>query len=123
MEFTGERIIPKRVDQNPLFEEHLARYFFSGELVQGQRVLDLGCGTGYGSYYLSQKGARFVVATDIDAEAVQYAQRHYQAPNLAYLQSNAVHLPLCQQTFDLIVSFEVIEHLQDVTLYLAEISR
>jgi len=123
MEFTGERVIPKQVDQNPLFEEHLARYFFTGELIQGQRVLDLGCGTGYGSYYLSQKGAQFVLATDIDAQAVQYARLHYKAPNLAYFQSNAVCLPLRQQTFDIVVSFEVIEHLQAVTTYLAEISR
>lgn len=123
MEFTGERVIPKRVEQNPLFEEHLARYFFAGELVRGQRVLDLGCGTGYGSYYLSQKGAQFVLATDIDAEAIQYARLHYQAPNLAFVQSNAIHLPVYQQTFDIVVSFEVIEHLQDVTTYLAEINR
>ncbi len=123
MKFTGERVIPEQVELTPLLEEHLARYFFAREFVQGQRVLDLGCGTGYGSYYLSQKGAQFVLATDIDAEAIQYARLHYKAPNLAYFQSNGSHLPLSQQTFNIIVSFEVIEHLQAVEAYLTEISR
>jgi SAM-dependent methyltransferase len=123
VKFTGERVIPKQVNLTPLFEEHLARYFFAGEFVQGQCVLDLGCGTGYGSYYLSQKGAQFVLATDVDAEAIQYARLHYKAANLLYLQSNAINLPLAQQSFDLVISFEVIEHLQAVKTYLAEISR
>jgi SAM-dependent methyltransferase len=123
MEFTGERVIPGQADLTPLFEEHLARYFFAGEFVEDRRVLDLGCGTGYGSYYLGQKGARFVLGTDIDSEAVEYARFHYKAPELAYVQGNALHLPLFQETFDVVVSFEVLEHLQAATTYLAEISR
>jgi ubiquinone/menaquinone biosynthesis C-methylase UbiE len=123
MEFTGERVIPGQTDLTLLFEEHLARYFFAGEFVEDRRILDLGCGTGYGSYYLRQKGARFVLGTDIDSEAVEYACSHYQALNLGYVQSNALQLPLCQKSFDVVVSFEVLEHLQAATTYLAEISR
>jgi ubiquinone/menaquinone biosynthesis C-methylase UbiE len=123
MEFTGERVIPQSAELVPLYEEHLARYYFAGEFVKGQRVLDLGCGTGYGSYYLSQKGARFVLGTDINGEAVQYAGQHYHAANLAYLQHDALNLPLDRSTFDVVVSFEVIEHLQSAATYLTEVSR
>jgi SAM-dependent methyltransferase len=122
MDFTGERVIPGLIELTPLFEEHLARYFFAGNFVQDQQVLDLGCGTGYGSYYLSQRGASFVLGTDIDEASVRYARRHYKAPNLAYCQSDALQLPSCSQRFNVVVSFEVIEHLEAKS-YLAEISR
>lgn len=118
MEFTGERFIPDYVDHTSLFEEHMARYYWAGQFVRGQRVLDLGCGTGYGSYYLSQQDARLVVGSDVDEQAIAYASSHYRAPNLCFAQSDARRLPLSGQAFDLVVSFEVIEHLPEVTDYL-----
>lgn len=123
MEFTGERVIPDAESQVPLYEEHLARYYFAGEFVQNKSVLDLGCGTGYGSYYLSQQGAKFVLGTDIDAEAIQYAQANFKSSCLAFFQSDVSHLPLNSQIFDVVVSFEVIEHLKSPTPSLAETSR
>ena len=119
MEFTGERFIPDYVDHTSLFEEHMARYYWAGQFVRGQRVLDLGCGTGYGSYYLSQQGARLVVGSDVDGQAIAYAAAHYHAPNLCFVQNDAQRVPLSGQTFDLVVSFEVIEHLPQVNDYLA----
>ena len=123
MEFTGERVIPDAESQVPLFEEHLARYYSAGEFVKNKSVLDLGSGTGYGSYYLSQQGAKFVSGTDIDAEAIQYAQAHFKSSCLAFFQSDVSHLPLNSQIFDVVVSFEVIEHLKSPTPSLAETSR
>lgn len=123
MEFTGERVVPDVVEVMPLFEEHLARYFFASKFVQNQKVLDLGCGTGYGSYHLSQNGAQSVLAGDLDGETVRYAHHNYQASNLAFFQSDALHIPMRSQSFDMVVSFEVIEHLEPATGYLAEISR
>jgi SAM-dependent methyltransferase len=123
MDYTGERVIPGLPEINPLLEEHLARYFLAARLAQGRSILDLGCGTGYGSHYLSEKGARSVFGTDIDAETIQYAALHYNAPNLAFAQCDAVRLPFRSQVMDLVVSFEVIEHLQPVKTYLTEISR
>ena len=118
MEFTGERFIPDYVDHTSLFEEHMARYYWAGQFVRGRRVLDLGCGTGYGSYYLSQQGASLVVGSDVAAQAIAYAAGHYRAPNLHFVQSDARRVPLAGHTFDLVVSFEVIEHLPEVTDYL-----
>ena len=47
-EFTGERLIPGEVDID-LLNEHMARYHFAVRLARGKRVLDAGCGAGYGA--------------------------------------------------------------------------
>ena len=81
-EFTGERLIPGQVDVD-LLNEHLARYAFAARLAQGKRVLDLGCGAGYGSAELA-KTAHWVTGVDIAAEAVDYARAAYRLPNLRF---------------------------------------
>ena len=55
-EFTGERVIPGEVDVD-LLNEHMARYTFAARLARGKRVLDAGCGAGYGSAELARGGA------------------------------------------------------------------
>src|SRR5215467_1277008 len=81
-EFTGERVIPGEVDVD-LLNEHLARYAFAARLARGKRVLDAGCGAGYGSAELA-RAALSVVGIDISAEAVAYAGANYQLPNLTF---------------------------------------
>src|SRR6185369_7078285 len=83
-EFTGERLIPGEVDID-LLNEHMARYHFAVRLARGKRVLDAGCGAGYGSSALAEV-AESVTAVDIAAEAVDYARSHYPAANLAFEQ-------------------------------------
>ena len=56
-EFTGERLIPGEVDID-LLNEHMARYNFAARLTRGKRVLDAGCGAGYGSAELAQSAER-----------------------------------------------------------------
>jgi protein-L-isoaspartate O-methyltransferase len=73
-EFTGERVIPGEVDID-LLNEHLARYTFAARLARGKRVLDAGCGAGYGSAELSLS-AHSVVGVDSAAEAVAFARAH-----------------------------------------------
>jgi len=68
MEFTGERVIPGQVDPD-LLNEHLARYAFAARLARGKRVLDAGCGAGYGSAELV-KSALSVVGVDAAADPV-----------------------------------------------------
>ena len=59
MEFTGERVVPGQTDVD-LMNEHLARYGFAESLVAGKRVLDAGCGVGYGSARLARSADRVV---------------------------------------------------------------
>ncbi len=120
-EFTGERIIPDQVDAD-LLSEHLARYAFAARLARGKRVLDAGCGAGYGSIELA-KGALAVTGVDASAEAVDYAREHYRLPNLSYEQASVESLPFPDAAFDMVVAFEVIEHLENWRAFLQEVRR
>ena len=121
LEFTGERVVPGQADVD-LLNEHLARYTFSARLAGGKRVLDAGCGAGYGSAELARI-ARSVVGADIAAEAVDFARAHYPLPNLCFEQASCTALPHPDGRFDLVVAFEVIEHLQDWRALLSEARR
>ncbi|MFB3828142.1 MAG: methyltransferase domain-containing protein [Bryobacteraceae bacterium] len=120
-EFTGERLIPGEVDAD-LLNEHLARYAFAARLSRGKRVLDAGCGAGYGAAELA-KTALEVTGVDASGEAVAYAREHYRLPNLRFDQGSVTALPYADASFDLVVAFEVIEHLDDWRSFLAEVRR
>ena len=120
-EFTGERVIPGEVDID-LMNEHLARYAFAARLARGKRVLDAGCGTGYGSAELA-KVAASVTGVDVARDAVDFAREHYRLPNLGFEQASCTALPHCDAAFDLIVAFEVIEHLAEWRKFLVEARR
>src|SRR5947207_16020697 len=81
-EFTGERIIPGEVDVD-LLNEHLARYAFAARLARGKRVLDAGCGAGYGSAELAHS-AQNVIGIDVSADALTFARANYRLPNLTF---------------------------------------
>jgi ubiquinone/menaquinone biosynthesis C-methylase UbiE len=108
-EFTGERVIPGQVNDD-LWAEHIARYAFAARLAEGARVLDIGCGTGYGTAELAQH-ARSATGIDISADAIVYARQHY--PAATFVEASATSVPLPAASFDLITAFEVIEHLDD----------
>ena len=120
-EFTGERLIPGEVDVD-LLNEHMARYTFAARLARGKRVLDAGCGAGYGSAELALS-AESVVGIDVAAEAVDFARGHYELPNLQFQQGSCCAMPFADGAFDLVVAFEVIEHLENWREFLVEARR
>jgi len=120
-EFTGERVIPGKVEVD-LWNEHLSRYLFASRLCRFKKVIDLGCGSGYGSAELADK-AESVVGVDVSESAIAEARQTYQAPNLQFQVASLDQLPFADASFHLGVCFEVIEHLADYRALLAEAKR
>ncbi len=121
--YTGERVVPEAQEGDPILAEHLLRYIFSRQLVKGKTVLDVACGSGYGSRMLSEAGATTVYGVDIDERTIRYAEAHYGAPNIRFRRADAQHLPFEKHMFDVAVSFESIEHVRDATQFLREVKR
>ncbi len=94
-----------------VFARHKLTYEYALQFVEGKRVLDAGCGTGYGSNMLASRAHR-VSAIDLSNEAIDYCHAHYAAPNLDFIQMDVTQLGF-RRAFDVAVSFQVIEHLSD----------
>ena len=109
IEFTGERVIPGYVEDD-LWAEHLARYAFACRFAPGTRVLDLGCGTGYGTAELARHATE-AVGVDIAPDAIDFAASHYRSAR--FIVASATDVPLDDASFDIITAFELIEHLSD----------
>lgn len=111
--FTGERFTPECVRE--IRYEHWHRYAFAAPLAAGRRVLDAACGEGYGSALLARTAAT-VLGVDLDAETIEHARGRYgnRCANLRFEHRDVralEHLPAAE--FDLIVSFETLEHLRE----------
>ncbi|MCU7554999.1 class I SAM-dependent methyltransferase [Alteromonas sp. ASW11-19] len=97
-------------------DAHVYRYAFAQELIRpGDRVLDCACGLGYGSYLLSlNENASNVTAVDICKDSVAYANQVYGHAGLRYQSLDIDCYADTQfEPFDLITSFETIEHVRD----------
>jgi SAM-dependent methyltransferase len=110
LEFTGERFTPECVRE--IWYEHIHRYAFARELVSGLNVLDAACGEGYGTALLATRAAS-ATGVDVSAEAVRHALARYAADNLEFRESDCLALPFEDGSFDCVVSFETLEHLED----------
>jgi len=122
LEYTGEFIVPGRTAYDTV-QEHLARYAFAGTYVNGNRVLDIACGTGYGSALLRSYGAASIAGVDISLNGLEFAHAHYQALGINFAQADALMTPFPAASFDIVVSFETIEHLEQPHAFLREIHR
>lgn len=103
--------------------QHLQRYRFALDHIEGNRVLDLACGVGYGSYILAQARGRDVTGLDLSSSAITYGRAHYRHPGLRLLNGDALVWQNDGAPFDSIVSFETIEHLPEPAAFVAQAAR
>ncbi|MDB5811933.1 MAG: hypothetical protein JWN94_4055 [Betaproteobacteria bacterium] len=102
------------------YAENIQRFEFALEWCRARRVLDAGCGSGYGAYFLARNGSASVLGIDISNDAIDEAKSQYQNHNLRFevrdlqrLDAGALDGP------EVIVNFETLAHLPDPKKFLA----
>ncbi len=106
---------------SPYWGEHTARYSFALPHIKDKKVLDIACGTGYGLAFL-KRSAHFVTGVDVDIEAAKQASNECDK-KASVLLGDGTNLPFHDESFDVVTSFETLEHLHERTLFLSELKR
>lgn len=110
--FTGERYLPD-LESAQISYEHWHRYLYATGFVKDKKVLDIACGSGYGSSLLAQHSQK-VIGVDISPEAIKIASDRYVQDNLEFRSGSADKIPIEESAFfDVVTSFETIEHLPE----------
>lgn len=117
-----ERFIPQKMHGELVEAEHLARYHWATAFCSGARVLDAGCGIGYGAELLHRAGAKEVTAVDISQAVVEVA-RQSVSPEVICAEADVRSLPYPDDSFDLVVCFEVLEHVEKQNQVITEFRR
>jgi 2-polyprenyl-3-methyl-5-hydroxy-6-metoxy-1,4-benzoquinol methylase len=127
-DYTSERVSPEEYERTTedrlIYLLHEKTYRFAAEYVAGKSVLDFGCGDGYGTRILAER-SRNIVGVDVDSPTIELAKKKHSSASLTFAcqPPEAAQLPFDAGSFDVAVSFQVIEHVDDVALYLKEIHR
>ncbi len=99
------------------------RYIEALKYTNNKVVLDIACGIGWGSYLIAKSGALKCVGADISEIAIQTANDNFKSNNLEFVLSEENKIPIENDTFDVIISFETFEHLTNVDVFCEEIKR
>jgi SAM-dependent methyltransferase len=101
---------------------HLKAYEEAARLSVGKFVLDIGCNNGYGTSLISRSCAR-AVGLDVSTNAIEDAKARFGSSCVEFRTYDGITIPFADSKFDVIVSFQVIEHIEDTASYLSEIAR
>ncbi|ABK72111.1 class I SAM-dependent methyltransferase [Mycolicibacterium smegmatis] len=117
---TGERTIPGLAEENYWFRRHEVVYQRLAHRCAGRDVLEAGCGEGYGADLIADV-ARRVIGLDYDEATVAHVRARY--PRVDIRHGNLAELPLPDASVDVVVNFQVIEHLWDQAQFVSECFR
>ncbi len=120
--FSAERTPADYPAEKPIRERQLAAYHRSLEYVEGRRVLEIGCGEGIGASLLAERAAA-VVAVDYSKEALRVARERYGAGNVEFTLMEVPPIDFPDRSFDAAVCFQMIEHLEEPGVLVAEVRR
>jgi SAM-dependent methyltransferase len=121
---TGERTAPGIWHENYWFARHDAAYRWitaNVPLDPTGRVLDAGCGEGYGAELLRLAGADSVTGLDYEHTTLRHVRRVY--PQVNVVRGNLVQTAFASGTFDLVTSLQTIEHLWEQPRFITECAR
>ncbi|MGW1339894.1 class I SAM-dependent methyltransferase [Kribbella sp. NPDC002412] len=119
---TGERTAPGIWHENYWFARHDTAYrWITANLSATGRVLDAGCGEGYGAELLRLAGADSVTGLDYEDTTLRHVRRVY--PQINVVRGNLVQTGFTDATFDLITSLQTIEHLWEQPRFVTECAR
>lgn len=121
---TWERIVPNQTKNDSASQKfldlHFGRYKTAASYVSGKKVLDIACGSGYGSRILKLAGATSVVGVDVSLQTIEYAKKNYQENDIEFICADAEQFEWPER-FDIVTSFETIEHLYHPEKFLERI--
>lgn len=101
---------------------HIVRYEFAKKYCNKKCVLDGACGTGYGSDILGQVASE-VIGIDCSMESIEYANKNYSKPHIKFVHSFVESTAFDPSLFDVIVSFETVEHTLCPVSHMMEVAR
>jgi SAM-dependent methyltransferase len=117
---TGERTVPGVPEENYWFRRHEIAYRFAQPYVTGRRVLEVGCGEGYGTALLAEV-ADAVIGIDYDALTIAHAHETY--PQAGFVRGNLAALPVADAAVDVLATLQVIEHVWNHPEFVRECRR
>jgi SAM-dependent methyltransferase len=117
---TGERTVPGLAEENYWFRRHEVVYRRLSQRGVDREVLEAGCGEGYGAELIADVATR-VIGLDYDEQTVAHVRARY--PRIDVRHGNLAELPLPAGAVDVVVNFQVIEHLWDQGQFVAECHR
>lgn len=123
---TDERILPegfRSKEDYLLYLRHLFAYEFAKrKALENNLVLEIGSGEGYGTSLISQNVSK-IIGLDVDPATVSNASSKYGSERCMFRTYDGVSVPYAPDTFDIVISFQVIEHIENVPLYISEVYR
>jgi ubiquinone/menaquinone biosynthesis C-methylase UbiE len=117
--YTTEIASDELKSDNPIHQRLLKAYMVAQDIVKG-KLLEIGCGEGRGVELLAPKASTYNAVDKIKEVVDQLTIKH---PDGEFIQANIPPLPFKDNTFDSVVSFQVIEHIKDDKTYLKEVYR
>jgi 2-polyprenyl-3-methyl-5-hydroxy-6-metoxy-1,4-benzoquinol methylase len=119
--FFFERVDPNDISWFLYSGDHLQRYKYFASFYKDKIVLDAACGSGFGCEIILKHSAKKVIGIDINEQIIDNNIKKYNNPNLSFKKLNCQNLSQLNETFDLVVSFETIEHLESPDIFVKEV--
>jgi ubiquinone/menaquinone biosynthesis C-methylase UbiE len=101
--------------------DHVTRYEWASFFCEGKVVLDIPCGTGYGSKLINNTPHYY--GMDLDAASIEWAKTHYTDGSQQFEVGDMTDIPLPSNSVDQILCFEGLEHVEDQAAVVSEFHR